>query len=152
MRPIVTGAFVLLLAACTTPAPEPSASSISAAVSASPSPLPTVVETEPEMVLVRFRLTLTGTVPDDAAFAVETEQVGEEGAAVYLCAYYAGWPICDVNQGTYEELYRFPPGARVHYRFWRELDPNGAVEEIESGEITVGATDEVVSVGYDIQP
>lgn len=40
----------------------------------------------------------------------------------------------------------------MHYRFWRELDANGGTEEIEAGEITVGVTDELVSVSYDIQP
>lgn len=151
MRRMVAGILVVLLAA-SAPAPQPSASEAFGTPTASPSSSPTAGVSIPELVVVRFRLTLTGTMPADAAFALETGRVGEEGAAVYLCAYYGGWPVCDSEQRTYEEALSFPPGTQVHYRFWRELDVNGATEEIEAGEITVGVTDEVVSVSYNIQP
>lgn len=149
MRRILAAIAVVLLVGCSAPVPQPSASSRPSSV---PSSIPSSGTSIPELVLVTFQLTLTGTMPADAAFAIETGQIGEEGAAVYLCAYYGGWPVCDINQGIYHEQLAFAPGTRVHYRFWRELDINGAVEEIEAGEITVGVTDQVVPVSYDIQP
>jgi hypothetical protein len=90
-------------------------------------------------------------VPADAAFALESGIVGGGGGAIHLCSYYGGWPVCE-SGGTYEETISFAPGTQVRYRFWRELDVDGAQEEIEAGELTVGVTDEVVSVSYEIQP
>ena len=151
--------LVLLLTGCTASAsdgaPSPSGPS-SAPVSteeppAVPSAVPTAEVSIPESVTVTFRLTLTGPVPADAAFALQSGVVGGEGGAVYLCSYYGGWPVCE-SGGIYGEAYAFPPGTQVGYRFWRELDVNGASEEIEAGELTVGLAEQVVSVSYDMQP
>ena len=153
MRSIVAGVLVVLLGACGASSSQPSASVSSEEPSASPSSAAaSVAVSVPEFVQVTFRLTLTGTMPPDAAFALETGQVGQEGGAIYLCSYYGGWPVCDSNQGTYEQTISFAPGEQVHYRFWRELDLNGGTEEIKAGDITVGVTDSVVSASYDIQP
>jgi len=57
-------------------------------------------------------------------------------------------PRSPTANATYREALRFTPGTSVHYRFWRELDLEGAAEEIEQGELVVGASDEVVHVTY----
>ena len=149
----------VLLTACTAPAgsglgqPSDQSSTLASPGSSTalPSSMPTPLASVPELVFVTFRLMLTGTVPADAAFAIQSGEVGKEGGAVYLCSYYGGWPVCE--SGTiYDEMLSFAPGARVTYRFWRELDINGAVEEIKTDEFTVGTADQVVLVSYDVQP
>jgi hypothetical protein len=105
----------------------------------------------PTSVTVTFQLTLSGAVPDDAAFALQTGIVGAGGGANYLCSYYGGYPVCAAGE-PYEEAHDFAPGTRVSYRFWRELDVNGTSEEIEASEVTVGLIDQVISVTYAFQP
>ena len=168
MRGIGVGVLILLLAGCmpsatdgspnesvqssTTPVSPEEPSALPSMPSGEPSEAPSGEVSAPEFVTVTFRLLLTGSVPADASFALESGPVGGGGGAVYLCSYYGGWPVC-ASSGTYEEeLAFFSPGTRVRYRFWRELDVNGATEEIEAGEFTVGLTDQVISVSYEIQP
>ncbi len=114
-------------------------------------PSPTAQVSPPESVTVAFRLTLTGSVPDDAGFALQTGIVGGGGGANYLCSYYGGYPVCAAGE-TYEEAHDFAPGTRVSYRFWRELDVNGTSEELEAGEVTVGPIDQTISVSYVLEP
>jgi hypothetical protein len=164
MRGIQVGALLLLLAGCATPATDgsPTESLLPSAVPVSPeqsstvpspaaSSLPSGDVSTPETVTVTFRLLLTGPVPEDAAFALESGIVGDGGGAIYLCSYYGGWPVCASGE-TYDEAYGFAPGTRVRYRFWRELDVNGTSEEIEAGELTVGLIDQVIPVSYAFQP
>jgi uncharacterized protein YceK len=120
-----------------------------AATAMAPSSTPGV--SLPGSVTITFRLTLTGAMPDDAVFALQTGIVGVGGGANYLCSYYGGYPVCAAG-ATYDEVHAFAPGTRVAYRFWRELDVNGTSEEIEASDITVGITDQVISVGYDFPP
>jgi hypothetical protein len=114
-------------------------------------PVPTSELSPPTSVTLTFRLTLTGPVPDDAAFALQTGIVGESGGANYLCSYYGGYPVCAAGE-PYEEAHDFAPGTQVSYRFWRELDADGATEEIEASEVTVDPIDQVISVSYAFEP
>lgn len=79
--------------------------------------------------------------------------VGGAQHAIYLCSSVHGgyYPIC-ASGGTYEQAWAGPPGTRLSYRFWRELDVNGAQEDIEAGELAVGLTGQTVSVTYDFPP
>jgi hypothetical protein len=153
MRSILLAAAVLGLVACNgqivTSTFEAVGTELASATSIAPSPSPEL--SAPGSVTVTFRLTLTGPVPDDAAFALQTGIVGDGGGANYLCSYYGGYPLCAAGD-TYEESHDFAPGTQVSYRFWRELDADGATEEIETGEITVGSTDQEISVSYAFQP
>lgn len=106
---------------------------------------------QPSPVSVTFRLTLTGGVPGDAAFAVQDGYAQGGQHAVYLCSYYGGYPTCE-SSGAYDDVGEFRWGAQLSYRFWRELDANGATEEIGSGELTAGTTDQVVPVVYAFSP
>lgn len=146
-------AAALLIAGCAAPAQQSQAPSDSAAAtpSASVAPSPTPEVSTPESVSVTFRLTLTGVVPSDATFALQAGIVDGAQHAIYLCSYYGGYPICE-SGGTYDDVWSGPPGTRLSYRFWRELDANGAEEAMKAGELAVGLTDQVVSVTYDIQP
>jgi hypothetical protein len=102
--------------------------------------------------MVTFRLTLAGPVPADATFALQDGIVGGEQHAIYLCSsVYPGYPIC-ASGGTYEDVWPVPPGTRVSYRFWRELDVNGTSEEIEAAEFMVGGADQVILVTYTFGP
>jgi hypothetical protein len=105
----------------------------------------------PGSVTVTFRLTLTGQVPPDAAFALQDGIVDGAQHAIYLCSYYGGYPICE-SGGTYDDVWSGPPGTRLSYRFWRELNASGTGEAMEAGVLTVGLTGQVVSVTYDFQP
>lgn len=155
---------LLLLTGCASPASvEPTAAARptprpAASATARPTPGATVIPpsatpgvSTPGSVTVTFRLTLTGAVPNDAAFAWEIHIVGYEGGANYFCQDYVGWPVCE-SGGTYEEALSVPPGTRLSYWFRRQLDVTGASEEIEAGELTVGMTEQVVSVTYDFPP
>jgi hypothetical protein len=116
-----------------------------------PSPTPTILRTTeaspPALVRITFQISLDGSVPDDAAIALETTS-GGGGGAIYLCSYYGGWDLCESGH-TYAEASSFAPGSEVHYRFWRELDLDGASEEIEEGQLTVGQIDQVIAVDYE---
>jgi hypothetical protein len=102
----------------------------------------------PESVTVTFRLTVTGPVPADATFGLQDGIVGGAQHAIYLCSLvYDGYPMC-MSGGTYDDVWTGSPGTRLSYDFWRELDVNGTREEMESGELTVGVTDQVVLVTY----
>jgi hypothetical protein len=158
-RQIAVAMLAVLATACASPAqtgssqPSEQASPpvSTAIVTISPSEMPSTLPSGPRLVSVTFRLTLTGTVPADAAFAIESGEIGKEGGAVYLCSYYGGWPLCEIGK-AFDEVVSFPADAVVHYRIWRELDVTGTSVEVESGELAVGTTDQVVPVTYDIQP
>jgi len=143
-----TGSPTSSLSVGATPPTTPIAIS---SVAPSPTPRPTAESSTPGAVTVTLRLTLTGPVPADAVFAVQDGVVGGAQHAIYLCSYYGGYAAC-ASGGTYQDALAFPPGTQVSYRFWRELDVNGASEEIEAGELTVGLTDQIVLVTYDFQP
>ena len=158
---VFVGMMVMLLLGCTPAAsgsspgqsvPSSTASVASAEPSATPSAVASVTDSVPPgSVNVTFRITLTGTVPSNAAFAIQSGAVGMEGGAIYLCSYYGGWPVCKTG-ASYEEVLTFLPGTRVQYRFWRELNVNGSNEEIKTAEITVSSTDMVVAVTYHFPP
>jgi hypothetical protein len=157
MRSVLLAIVVLGLVGCNgqivTSTFEAVGTELASATSIAPSPSPEL--SSPGSVTVTFRLTLTGPVPDDAAFALQTVIVGAgivgNGGANYLCSYYGGYPVCAAGE-TFEESHDFAPGTQVSYRFWRELDVDGATEEIEASEVTVGSTDQVISVSYAFQP
>lgn len=119
----------------------------SPSVVSSPTILPTAEASPPALVRITFQISLDGSVPDDAVFALETTS-GGGGGAIYLCSYYGGWDLCESGH-TYAEAYSFAPGSEVHYRFWRELDLDGASQEIEEGQLTVGLIDRVIAVDYE---
>lgn len=144
MEPTVTARPTPRPAASETPRATPRATAIA------PSATPEL--SAPGSVTVTFRLTLTGPVPADATFALQDGIVGGEQHAIYLCSsVYDGYPIC-TSGGTYEDVWPVAPGTRLSYFFWRELDVNGAQEDMEAGEFTVGATGQVVSVTYNFPP
>jgi hypothetical protein len=147
---------LLSLAGCSTQVDEATFETIptpeaSTPVATAVAPSPTAEVSTDGSVSVTFRLTLSGPVPDDAVFALQTGIVGGGEGANYLCSYYGGYPACAAGE-TYEETYEFAPGTRVSYQFWRELDVNGTSEELEAGEVTVGPIDQGISVSYAFQP
>jgi len=99
-------------------------------------------------VRVTFRLTLAGSLVAGSGFALESWQIGAEGGAIYLCSPWGGvTPLC-LNGSSYEEVLEFPPGARVHYRFWRAQHPMGIEHEIKTAEFTVRSVEQVIAVTY----
>jgi hypothetical protein len=151
MRSVVLAFAVLGLVGCAGQIVTNTFEVVGTELASSIAPSPTPELSSSGSVTVTFRLTVTGPVPDDAAFALQTGIVGEGGGANYLCSYYGGYPICAAGE-TYEEAHDFAPGTKVSYRFWRELDADGATEEIEASELTVGPIDQVISVSYAFQP
>jgi len=151
MRSVVLAIAVLGLVGCAGQIVTNTFEVVGTELASSIAPSPTPELSSPGSVTVTFRLTVTGPAPDDAAFALQTGIVGEGGGANYLCSYYGGYPICAAGE-TYEEAHDFAPGTKVSYRFWRELDADGATEEIEASELTVGPIDQVISVSYAFQP
>jgi hypothetical protein len=151
MRSVLLAVAVLGLVACNGQIVTSTFEAVGTELASSVAPSSTAELSAPGSVTVTFRLTLTGPVPDDAAFALQTGIVGDGGGANYLCSYYGGYPVCAAGE-IFEESHDFAPGTQVSYRFWRELDANGATEEIEASEITVGASDQEISVSYAFQP
>jgi hypothetical protein len=151
MRSVLLAIAVLGLVGCAGQIEKSTFEVVGTHLAGSIAPWPTPEVSPPGSVTLTFRLTLTGPVPADAAFALQTGIVGSGGAANYLCSYYGGYPVCTAAE-TYEEAHDFAPGTQVSYRFWRELDPNGATEEIEASEVTVGPIDQVISVTYAFKP
>lgn len=153
---------LLLLTSCASPAAvEPTATARPTAASETQRPTPAATASAasptpevstPGSVTVTFRLTLTGPLPSDATFTLQDGIVGGAQHAIYLCSsVYDGYPTC-ASGGTYDDVWIGPPGTRLSYRFWRELDVNGTEEAMEAGELTAGLTGQVVSVTYDFQP
>ena len=99
---------------------------------------------------ITFRLELSGPVPDDAVFALQSGMAGGAQHAIYLCSYYGGYPACTSSE-SYDDVLTVPAGTQLMYQFWRELDVNGTNEEMDGGELTAEA-DQVVLVTYEFPP
>ena len=97
-----------------------------------------------------FRLSLTGSVPADAAFAIQDGVLGG-GQTRRTCARTTADTL-PVAGRAYDDVWTGAAGSLLSYRIWRELDANGATEEVEAGEVTADNTDQIVSVGYEFSP